>query len=150
MSAQKDTDLIIFDLDGTLVDSKRDIARAMNFTLEEIGLDTRNEDEISGFIGYGLKGLIERSLGSDNMHLFDKTLDIYQKKYQKHMLDTSKLFPNVKEVLEHFKNKTKAIVTNKRGDISREQLENLGIIKAVILMGQRQFQSIGQLRELRP
>ena len=55
-------ELIIFDLDGTLVDSRDDIANAVNFTLKKIGLKEKSISEISSYIGTGIEDLIGKSL----------------------------------------------------------------------------------------
>ena len=67
----KKIDLMIFDLDGTLVSSGTDLAVAVNYTLKELGLAQRPEKEIIGFVGDGVRKLIERSLGDLREGLVD-------------------------------------------------------------------------------
>ncbi|MBI4982102.1 MAG: HAD hydrolase-like protein [Candidatus Omnitrophica bacterium] len=59
-------DLIIFDLDGTLVDSRFQIANAVNFTLRALNIEERPFEEIVSFIGMGARDLLRRSLDSSN------------------------------------------------------------------------------------
>lgn len=110
----KPIDLMIFDLDGTLVASGKDIAASVNFALEALGLPTFEESVILEFIGDGVKKLIERSLGRASHDRFEEALNLFSHHYDEHMLDTTVLYPGVTEVLGHFRDKKKVILTNKR------------------------------------
>ena len=110
----KKLDLMIFDLDGTLVSSGTDLAVAVNFTLKELGLPPRTEKEIIGFVGDGVRKLIEKSLGDLRERLVDNALKIFTDYYSDHLLDNTNLYPGVLEVLTNFADKTKIILTNKR------------------------------------
>jgi phosphoglycolate phosphatase-like HAD superfamily hydrolase len=127
MKTPKEIDLIIFDLDGTLIDSKRDIVNSMNSTLKGLCLKAKPDETIANFIGYGVRGFIRDSLGSENQGLFKKALKMYEKEYSVHMLDTSRLFPGVLGVLEYLEGKLKVIITNKRKRFAKAQLEYFGI-----------------------
>jgi len=129
MKTIKEVDLIIFDLDGTLIDTKKDIVNSVNNTLKNLGLRPRPDNIISSFIGYGIKGLIRDALGKENTSLLEKALKIYEENYNKHMFDTSRPYPGVLEVLEHFSKKSKAVITNKRKRFAKAQLEHFGIAK---------------------
>lgn len=120
-------DLIIFDLDGTLVDSRQDIANAVNYTLKEVGLKMRSLSEISSFIGTGVEDLIRRSLDGNQINLFEKGLSTFLDYYKNHYLETTCLYPGVREILEYFNNKRKAIVTNRRHETAVLTLRKLGI-----------------------
>ena len=119
-------DLIIFDLDGTLIDSRQDIANAVNFTLREVGLGQKSISEISSYIGMGVEDLVKKSLGS-RQDLLKKALDILEQYYRKHSADNSVLYPGVKEVLEYFKTKRKIIVTNRNYEFAILTLKATGI-----------------------
>ncbi len=110
----KKIDLMIFDLDGTLVSSGTDLAVAVNYTLKELGLPQRTKKEIIGFVGDGVRKLIERALGDRQEKLVDNALEIFTDYYREHLLDNTKLYPNVTDVLTNFADKTKIILTNKR------------------------------------
>jgi len=125
----KEVDTIIFDLDGTLVDSKKGIVDAVNFTLRQLGIDERPFDEIVSFIGTGVNSLIRNSIGEKNKGLFDKGISIFEEYYKKHAADKSKLYPHVKDVLSHFKKKALFVVTNRKRDMARITLNSLGIDK---------------------
>lgn len=107
-------DLMVFDFDGTLVNSGGDIASSVNYTLNALHFPIIGKDEIISYIGDGVQKLMERSMGKNNQHLFDDALRIFSDHYAKHMLDTTTLCDSVIEVLEHFGKKKKLIVTNKR------------------------------------
>ena len=110
----KFVDLMIFDLDGTLVTSGVDIAASVNHTLKIMGLPTIEERSILEFIGDGVKTLIERSLGPALQARFEEALVLFSHHYEEHMLDTTTLYPGVLEVLQHFHEKKKVVLTNKR------------------------------------
>ncbi|MCD6153194.1 MAG: HAD-IA family hydrolase [Syntrophobacterales bacterium] len=106
-------DLMIFDFDGTLVDSGNDLATAVNHTLRTLGIPVLEKDRIIEFVGDGVRKLIERSLGDAFHDKFDEALDIFMSYYDKHLLDTTGLYPGVLETLDYFRIKKKVIVTNK-------------------------------------
>ncbi|MBN1474387.1 MAG: HAD-IA family hydrolase [Syntrophaceae bacterium] len=110
----KKIDLMIFDLDGTLVSSGTDLVAAVNYTLNELGMPQRTEKEIIGFVGDGVRSLIERSLGDRQEKLADNALKIFTDYYSEHLLDNTNLYPDVLDVLTNFADKTKVILTNKR------------------------------------
>jgi phosphoglycolate phosphatase len=110
----KFVDLMIFDLDGTLVTSGQDIASSVNYTLATLGLPAIEEAMILEFIGDGVKKLIERSLGPALQVRSEEALIIFSRHYEEHMLDTTTLYPGVIEVLRHFQKKKKVVLTNKR------------------------------------
>ena len=107
----KHIDLMIFDLDGTLVNSGGDIVASVNYTLETLAIPAKKPKEILSFVGDGVQKLIERSLGKESQHLSDDAMDIFSDYYAKHMLDTTSLYDSVIEVLDHFRDKKKVIIT---------------------------------------
>ncbi|MFA4982431.1 MAG: HAD-IA family hydrolase [Candidatus Omnitrophota bacterium] len=120
-------DAIFFDVDGTLVDSKEDIADAINYTLKSLGLKNKPTDLIVSYIGTGVKDLVKKSLGEDNIALAQKAEDIFSRYYPKHSADKSRLYPHVKEVLEYFKYKRKFIITNRYNRFADITLRGLGV-----------------------
>src|SRR3972149_7202668 len=119
--------LIIFDLDGTLIDSKKDIAQAANHTLQVLGLPGLAEDIIYTFVGEGIKKLLEQCLGRDDHDLLERAWQIFCEYYRQHLLDNTVLFPGVKEILERFWFLDKIIISNKPDQFCFPVLEGLGI-----------------------
>ena len=118
-------DLIIFDLDGTLCDTKDDIATSVNLTLKEIGLPEKHREAIYGYVGSGVRKLLQQAVGGEPDADFDAAMRIFRGHYMDHLLDTTRPYPGMEAVLEHFKNKKKAVVTNKPQDYADRILEGL-------------------------
>ena len=126
---KKQIDLMVFDLDGTLIDSGGDIIASVNHTLKTLGIPTKEPDEIISFVGDGVHKMIERSLGEDFKHLFNDAIDIFSAYYDKHMLDTTTLHDSAITVLDYFSEKRKIIITNKRRYFTVKMTDILGITK---------------------
>lgn len=105
--------LLIFDLDGTLIDSKRDIASSLHWTLRDLNLPQVSDEEIYSYVGNGVRPLIQKSVGEMQGPNYQQALKIFKEYYRAHLLDTTVAFPGVFEVLEHFSSKRKAVFTNK-------------------------------------
>ena len=109
----KAIDLMVFDFDGTLVSSGEDIATSVNLMLQELGLEVLEREKVIGFVGDGVIKLIERVLGEEHRDLLDRALKKFKDLYAEHLLDTTGLYPGVGEILQHFHDKRKVILTNK-------------------------------------
>ncbi len=120
-------DLLIFDFDGTLVNSGEDLVISVNNTLGKLGLPARPPGEIISFVGDGVDKLMERSIGPGRLDMFDEALRIFTENYSQQMLQHTRLYPDVKEVLGHFREKRKLIITNKRYRFTKEIADFLGI-----------------------
>jgi len=125
----KKIDLLIFDLDGTLVDSKEDIVNAVNFTLRQLGLDEKPYNKIASFIGTGVNDLIRKAIGEKKKNLFDEGVLIFEDYYKKQSAAKSKLYPHVEDILKHFKDKPMFVVTNRKRDMAQATLNSLKIGK---------------------
>lgn len=122
-------DLMIFDFDGTIVNTGDDLATAVNHSLDKLGLPLLKNEDIIGYVGDGVKKLIERSLGNAFPEKFDQALSIFMEYYGEHLLDSTELYAGVLEILHHFKNQIKVIVTNKRHSFTLRIAEELDIKK---------------------
>lgn len=120
-------DLMIFDFDGTLVDSGKDIVASVNFTLQALGMPGRPYEEVVGFIGDGVRTLIERSLGPEKEDLYPRALEVFIAHYRDHLLEATCLYPGADDVLRHFKDKKKWIVTNKAYEFTVKIASAVGI-----------------------
>jgi phosphoglycolate phosphatase len=122
--------LLVFDLDGTLVDSSRDIAAAANAALGRLvpGTAPIPLDAVLSFVGEGARLLVERCLGYTGLGLSaDEVLRVYLECYAERLLDTTHLYPGIAEALDALAGTALAVLTNKPGDFSRSILEGLGV-----------------------
>ncbi len=124
--------LFLFDLDGTLIDSRADITAAVNFALGRMNLPLLHESSIADFVGNGVGPLIERSLREvtgrePDSALIQKGIALFQDEYGNHLLDRTCLYPHVKEGLDRLPWARFAVVSNKPEIFSRRILEGLGI-----------------------
>ena len=121
---------LIFDLDGTLIDSKRDLIRSVNAMLAEMGRETLHEDTISGYIGHGAPQLVGRALGNGVSEAErERGLKFFLGYYEEHKMDSTCAYPGVAEALEQLSGFSMAILTNKPVRVSVRILEGLGLAK---------------------
>ncbi len=127
---------LFFDLDGTLIDSKLDLALSVNAALAAMGHRTLEHESIGGFIGNGAPALIRRALETASNSLpyekdIARSLEFFLAHYREHMLDNTVLYPGAKECLEQLAARQDvpglAVLTNKPVRISREILAGLGV-----------------------
>jgi len=122
--------LLVFDLDGTLVDSLADIAGAANATLGRLapGVTPLSREDVRAFVGEGARQLVERCLAArDLSHSADEVLPLYLDTYRTGLLVETRLYPGVAEALDALGGRTLAVLTNKPGDLSRAILQGLGV-----------------------
>ncbi|MCP9438962.1 MAG: HAD-IA family hydrolase [Nitrospira sp.] len=119
-------DLLIFDLDGTLIESKWDIAESVNFTLAQLGLPQRPLEEIFGYVGDGVKRLLRSAVGEGNQDRFEEALRIFRGYYLEHCLDRTTFYPGIEPMLRYFVHKRKAVATNKSIEYTRVIMNGLG------------------------
>jgi phosphoglycolate phosphatase len=127
--------LLIFDLDGTLIESKWDIAKSVNLTLAELGLPERPLEEIFGFVGDGVKKLLRLAVGEEGRTSFEDALKVFRGHYLAHCLDRTTYFPGIEPMLRHFAYKQKAVATNKSIEYTRVILNGLGAQHFTYLVG---------------
>lgn len=121
---------LIFDLDGTLIDSQQDLIRSVNAMLAEMGRETLQEDTISGYIGHGAPQLIERALGDGaGKEEHERALRFFLAHYEEHKLDSTCAYPGVAEALEELRGFSMAVLTNKPARVSVRILEGLGLAR---------------------
>lgn len=123
-------DLLIFDLDGTLIDSKLDLAYAVNATRAHMGMGPLNIDLASSYVGNGAPVLIRRALGADATEAaVQEGLEFFLEYYREHKLDYTVLYPGVQESLDRLREARKrlAILTNKPVGVSRSIVKGLGL-----------------------
>ncbi len=124
--------LLIFDLDGTLIDSRLDLANAVNATRDSVGMLPLSNETVYSYVGNGVPVLIKRSLGDGAS---DETLaaaqEFFLDYYRRHMLDFTTLYPGTAEALEELSGAGMklAVLTNKPVRFSEAIVEGLGIAR---------------------
>ena len=117
---------LIFDLDGTLVDTRRDIMNGVRYALEVLKGPELTDDEIKDCVGTGLHELIKQVFRTEDEKLADRGSKLYREHYKAHMLDCTRLYAGAREFLEYFKDRKQAVITNKPNPFSSQILEALG------------------------
>lgn len=128
--------LLIFDLDGTLVDSCEDLAISVNAARARMRMDALPHETIRDFVGHGAPMLLRRSLGpSASDENVQRALEFFRGHYRAHLLDNTVAYPGVRESLEELaarayvgeEHRAMAVLTNKPTDFSEEILKGLGL-----------------------
>ena len=127
--------LVIFDLDGTLIDSRRDLVHSVNAALRHIGRPELPDDVIAGYVGDGAPVLIQRALGGERTDdaLVRKGLEFFLAYYREHKLDHTTVYAGVAEALaaiQHSSNgmpRKMAVLSNKPVKPSQAIVQELGL-----------------------
>ena len=120
--------LLIFDLDGTLADTRADLATGINLMRAHYGLPPVSMERVESYIGDGVRSLVERSLQGAAVDI-DQALALNRKFYAEHMLDKTVLYPGVAEGLKKLSadGHQLAVLSNKPGEPSRVIVKHLGV-----------------------
>ncbi len=123
-----DIRLIIFDLDGTLIDSKNDIADSVNYTLKNLHLPAVQNSIIYSYVGNGVLPLLEKVISRSNKKSnLEDALKVFRKHYEDHLLDTTRLYPGVMEILKCFSDVNMGLVSNKPEGFAKKILKGLKV-----------------------
>lgn len=122
-------DLIIFDLDGTLIDSSEDIAWAANKTIIAMGYHEKDVEAIKEHIGWGVKPLLEKLMPGEGPESIIRGRNLFLDFYGTHLVVKTFIYPGVKETIGYFRgiNKKMAIVTNKPIKLTEMILKELDL-----------------------
>lgn len=126
---------LIFDLDGVIADSSIDIVSAVRYTMKHFGLSELSKEDIIASLGKGPKELIYSAFGNSEISLKEEALTFYKNYYNDNCVIDTLAYKNVKNLLEHFKYKEIAMVTNKPikpTDMILKKLELFDYFKIVI------------------
>lgn len=119
----REISIIIFDLDGTLIETRLDIAVSVNHVRVTMGLEPLDTEIVSTYIGDGIHPLLSRAIESTNTQAVEKAIILFREHYWDHCMDNSYVYPGVMETLEKLAdNRTLAIASNKREDFTRKMV----------------------------
>jgi phosphoglycolate phosphatase len=120
---------VMFDLDGTLIDSRADLAGSLNHVLAALGLATIAPATVFGYVGNGARALVERALGPQRRAEWDRGVELFLAHYGTHLLDQTELYPGVRDALAALAAAGIAlsVLTNKPEGMSRRILAGLDI-----------------------
>lgn len=131
-------DLVIFDLDGTLVDSLPDITRALNLARAEVGFAPLGSDVVRGLVGEGVVRLVEKALAYESTRPYDiETVTAVAERvrsiYKSEPCVETRLYPGIADLLSQLRadKRRLALLTNKPGEVMRPLLEALGLDAAL-------------------
>ena len=117
--------LLVYDFDGTLVDTLFDITDSVNLTLADLSLPQLPRERIRKYVGKGVERLMSQSLEGSSFTDIPKAVAIFKKNYSENLVHHTDFYPHGREILEHFKNKKQAICSNKPEDFVRRILDSL-------------------------
>jgi len=119
---------LVFDLDGTLIDSKLDLVNSVNATLREMKREALPTALVASYVGSGAPTLIRRALGGNpSEEELKRALAFFLVHYDEHKLDETRLYPDVADTLAELKSLPMSVLTNKPVKISVKILEGLGV-----------------------
>lgn len=120
-------DAVIFDLDGTLLDTLTDLTNSANATARKYGFEEHSREEICSFVGNGIRNLIRRILpGGEDNPLIDEVEKSFREHYGRHCLDETEPYPGIMALLDYLKKEgcRTAIVSNK-ADFAVKKLKDV-------------------------
>jgi phosphoglycolate phosphatase len=120
--------LVIFDLDGTLVDSKYDLTDSVNFVRHEHGLNPLPVDKVASYLGSGITALVKAVLAELKNENFDEAVKMFKDNYAKHLTDKTLPYKDVIEMLSNIPQQ-KVLLSNKDEKFSKQILNTLGLSK---------------------
>ena len=117
--------LIVYDFDGTLVDTLFDIADAVNLSLNELGLRTLSRATIRKYVGKGVERLMAQSIDGTGYTDLPRAVELFRRHYSENLMNHTRFYPSGREILDHFRDKKQAICSNKPEDFVQRILESL-------------------------
>jgi phosphoglycolate phosphatase len=119
------TSLIVYDFDGTLVDTLFDIADSVNLTLADLSLSQLPRETIRKYVGKGVERLMSQTLNGTDFTDIPRAVSFFKKHYSENLVNHTDFYPHGREILEHFKDKKQAICSNKPESFVLQILESL-------------------------
>lgn len=120
---------VVLDLDGTLVDTKDDLAAAVNVALTALGLPPQDTRTLLGYVGHGARVLLERAFGAAGDPRVEEGLDVFMPWYREHLLDHAAVYPGFRDTLETLaaEGAVFSVLTNKPQDMSAKVLAGFAL-----------------------
>lgn len=138
-------DTVIFDLDGTLLDTLDDLAGSANYALEQMGYPPRTRSEVRSFVGNGIANLITRCLpeGTDR-ESFEKTLAIFKEHYGAHCNDLTRPYDGIQELIDLLlEKKIKMAIVSNKADFAVKELARIYFKGSIpVAIGEMESQGI--------
>lgn len=126
--------LVLFDLDGTLIDTAPDLAWSVDATLDQLGIARCGEERVRAWVGSGIEGLLHRVLTGDfngraEDDLYQQARDIFMEIYIDNVSERSQVYPGVETALDYLKDRDIhiACVTNKGARFTEKLLKDIGL-----------------------
>lgn len=118
---ESDMRTVLFDLDGTLLDTLRDLTDAINYTLRQFSLPARTEEEVRSFVGNGIRAALSLALPEGEKEKIEEALPVFQEYYRLHSNCHTKPFAGVKTLLSRLQEEgyEMAVVSNKKEEYTR-------------------------------
>ncbi len=125
----EEVDTVLFDLDGTLIDSSKDIALCANYALKKLGFEPLEEEEIIKHVGYGGENLIKGIIPIKDPEVIAQAVNLFRQHYYSNPVVYTQPFEYIPDILKILKDKGKklAVITNKYEDISKQILKRLNL-----------------------
>jgi phosphoglycolate phosphatase len=123
---------VVFDLDGTLADTRDDLVAAVNHALQTLRLPALPAQVVCSYVGEGAQRLLGRALGADHQDRIDDAMPVFLNYYDEHLLDRTTAYPGIEQVVStlHRSGVTLSLLSNKPERFSRRILDGLGLSPA--------------------
>ncbi len=132
--------VIIFDFDGTLINSVPDLANSIDFMLQHFNKERAGVEKVTNWVGNGAIKLVERACNYANIEDKQKAFEIFMNHYKNNLCNETYLYPNVKETLQNLKHHKLAIVSNKPEPFIKPILKKLDIDVFDFIAGAETFE----------
>jgi len=134
LAARARFDHVAFDLDGTLIDSRADLASSVNHVLRTMKLPELAPETLYGYVGEGARVLVERALGAERGERFDEGVALFMDYYGAHLLDATVPYPGMVDVLDAAAARGVAlsVLTNKPIALTRRILDGLALTPRLV------------------
>ena len=138
-------DTVIFDLDGTLLNTLEDLKNSVNYAMRQCGYPEHTLEEIRTYVGNGILLLMQRSIpGGKDDPQFDKAFALFKEHYGKHCNDTTKPYDGIMEVLHTLqKNNIKMAIVSNKADFAVKELNEIYFKELIpVAIGEKESEGI--------